>query len=438
MFFGSSPEPLPQEIWSPISHNMSQFCPHCLSLAQTSPRCSSCTGKVLSHPELFDLSIAHIDADAFYASVEKHDDPSIAERPLIVGGAGARSVVTTACYIARQYGVRSAQPMYKARQACPDAIIRSPNFPRYREVSGAILAMMKELTPLVQSVSLDEAYLDMSGTTQLHGAPPAVMLARLAKRVREEIGITVSIGLSHARYLAKIASDLEKPSGFSVIGRAETIEFLHDKPVGIIGGVGPEMQKSLAALGIITIGDIRRADPALLRSKLGSYAPQLVEFAFGRDNRPVAPSPAAKSISAETTFTKDRYLLSDLEAAIWPLCEKVSSRAKKASSVGETVTLKLKTDTHRQITRQVQLDHPTQLAEEIYRSAQALLAKAAGKTSYRLVGIGLSGLQDASNITVQQKLFDDGAARREAAERALDAIREKFGDDAAYKGRSFR
>ena len=255
---------------------------------------------VATHPELFDLAIAHIDADSFYASVEKADNPSLAEKPVIVGNPGQRGIVTTACYVARQYGIRSAQPMYQARKACPHAIIIPPRHTRYREVSACIRALMEELTPLVQPLSLDEAYLDLHGTERLHGAPPALLLARLARRVREEIGITVSIGLSHAPFLAKIASDLDKPAGFSVVGLSETQSFLNDKTVGILPGVGQQTQSSLARLGITTIRQLRETDRERLMRALGSHGARLHHLSHGKDDRIIAPNPPAKSISKET------------------------------------------------------------------------------------------------------------------------------------------
>ena len=213
---------------------MPALCRDCLSEIAPARRCSACgSPRISSHPELFDLSIAHMDCDAFYASVEKRDNPALNGKPVIIGG-GRRGVVSTACYIARIKGVRSAMPMFQALKLCPEAIIIKPRMDAYVEASRAIRAMMEELTPALQPLSLDEAFLDMTGTTKLHGAPPAVMLARLVRRMKVELGLTGSIGLSHNKFLAKVASDLDKPHGFSVIGKEETQRFLNDKPVSMI------------------------------------------------------------------------------------------------------------------------------------------------------------------------------------------------------------
>lgn len=416
---------------------MKTLCLTCLSMDVTEDNCPDCAGRVISHPELFDLSIAHIDADAFYASIEKHDNPDLKDRPLIIGNPDGRSVVTTACYMARQYGVRSAQPMYRARQACPEAVVLRPRFERYREVSSAIRRMMEELTPMVMTVSLDEAYLDLTGTERLHKAPPAVVLARLSSRVRTELGVTISVGLSHAPYLAKIASDLEKPNGFSLIGRSETADFLADKPVGIIGGVGGRMQEKLAEIGIRTIGDIRRTDPARLQTHVGSYCHQLFDYAFGRDSRKIAPNPPAKSISAERTFEKDIYSREALTRALWPLCEKVSARAKRAGVEANVVTLRFKQEDHRSVTRQASLKGQTNLEEKIFDAARGLIDKAPRGHSFRLLGVGLSELQDVGSGFTQTMLFDEEDDKREAAERVLDQIRDRWGREIAFKGRRF-
>lgn len=235
---------------------MPALCRDCLAEFDHGVRCPECgRPRVLAHRELFDLSIAHMDCDAFYASVEKRDNPDLRDKPLIVGG-GKRGVVTTACYIARIKGVRSAMPMFKALQLCPEAVVVPPRMEAYAEASRAIRAMMDELTPVVEPLSLDEAFLDLTGTAKLHGHPPAVMLARLIKRMQDELGLTGSIGLSHNKFLAKIASDLDKPRGFSVIGAAETMDFLADKPVSLIWGVGQATRSALEKSGIRTFSDL--------------------------------------------------------------------------------------------------------------------------------------------------------------------------------------
>ncbi|MEL7028055.1 MAG: DNA polymerase IV, partial [Pseudomonadota bacterium] len=258
------------------------LCRSCLARAPAGAvRCPACGApRLIAHPELFDLEIAHVDCDAFYAAVEKRDDPSLADKPVIVGG-GRRGVVSAACYIARSYGVRSAMPMFKALKACPDAVVVRPNMEKYVEVSRQIRALMSDLTPLVQPISIDEAFLDLSGTQRLHRASAAESLAGLALSIEREVGVTASIGLSHNKFLAKVASDLDKPRGFSVIGRAETLEFLRDKPVSLIWGVGAKFQARLEAQGIRTIGTLQEMDPAELARRYGEMGLRLaglVEF----------------------------------------------------------------------------------------------------------------------------------------------------------------
>ena len=318
---------------------MNALCRDCFRRGDLGRRCPRCgSPRVVAHDELETLSIAHMDCDAFYASVEKRDDPSLRDQAVIVGG-GKRGVVTTCCYIARISGVRSAMPMFKARQLCPEAAIVKPDFTKYRTESRRIMAMIRDLTPLVQPLSLDEAWMDLSGTERLHGAPPAETLARLQAKIEAEIGITVSIGLAPNKFLAKIASDLDKPRGFSVIGGAEAQSFLAPRPVGIIPGVGPAMVKSLEGGGYRTVGDLARAEPKALIKWFGANGLRLFELAHGRDNRPVNPNEERKGISAETTFNEDLSTFEDLEDRLAPLCERVARQARAGGVAGRVVTL---------------------------------------------------------------------------------------------------
>ena len=269
------------------------------------PRCPACgSPRVLSHPELRSLSIAHLDCDAFYASVEKRDDPSLLDKPVIVGGRH-RGVVSAACYVARIYGVRSAMPMFKALDACPHAVVIKPDMKKYAAVGGEIREMMRSITPQVEPLSIDEAFMDLSGTERLHRAPPAETLARLAKHVEETIRVTVSIGLSYNKFLAKVASDLDKPRGFHVIGQAEAIRFLAEQPVSILWGVGKTLQRKLIADGIRTIGDLQPFEETELMRRYGSIGQRLARFSQGRDNRRIEPGSVVKSVSNETTFDAD-------------------------------------------------------------------------------------------------------------------------------------
>lgn len=417
---------------------MARLCRDCLSTADHIERCLECgSPRILRHQELFDLSIAHMDCDAFYASVEKRENPSLADKPLIIGG-GRRGVVSTACYIARIRGVKSAMPMFQALKLCPDAVIVKPRMALYAEVSKEIRKMMDDLTPSVEPLSLDEAFIDLSGTQKLHGAPPAVMLVKLINRMQRELGLTGSIGLSHNKFLAKIASDLDKPRGFSVIGVQDTEKFLKDKPVRLIWGVGKAMQQSLEGSGIRTFSDLLRWKRKDLNAKFGQMGDRLWHLARGHDARPVDSRAAMKSISNETTFFEDTSDLDLLHGHLWRMCEKVSSRAKAKGIAGRVLTLKLKTNAHKLITKRVTLRDATQLADTLYHSLSALLDQLEKGQSYRLLGAGLSDLCPEKEAELSPDLLNMQASQRGKAERASDAIRKKFGPDAIIKGRSLR
>ncbi len=419
---------------------MPALCRDCLSRFDTAPagRCPACRSpRVVTHPELWDLSIAHMDCDAFYASVEKRDNPELEGKPVIIGG-GRRGVVSTACYIARIKGVRSAMPMFQALKLCPEAIVVRGRMDRYVEVSKQVRALMDELTPVVEPLSLDEAFMDLTGTARLHGHPPAVMLARLARRMKDEIGITGSIGLSHNKFLAKVASDLDKPRGFSIIGAAETTDFLRPRPVRLIWGIGPAAQESLEKAGIRTFSDLERWDRRDLAARFGSMGERLWHLARGEDHRRVSARSPVKSISNETTFFEDTGDGDILDGHIWRLSEKVSARAKAKEYAGRVVTLKLKTARFKTLTRRLSLPQPTQLADTLYRTARGLYDPEAGSGPFRLIGVGLSDLVPAHLADREGDLLDPGAGRREGAERAADALRQRFGADAIVKGRALK
>jgi len=421
-----------------VAHTHSEgFCRDCLLDAPPdADRCQGCgSPRLLRHPELCRLSVAHLDCDAFYAAIEKRDDPSLADKPVIVGG-GKRGVVSTACYIARIHGVRSAMPMFKALAACPDAIVIRPNMEKYLSVGREVRALMLELTPLVEPLSIDEAFMDLSGTDRLHHAPPALSLARLANRIAAEIGITVSIGLSFNKFLAKIASDFEKPRGFSVIGQAEAVDFLRDQPVSLIWGVGKAMQARLAADGIKTIGALQRIDEADLGRRYGAIGLRLAQLARADDHRKVDPSGSAKSISAETTFEIDTADERALKTVLRTLSEKVSRRLKSAGLAGRIVTLKLRSADFRIRTRSRQLADPTLLADRIYTVGADLLSREIDGTRFRLLGIGVSEFSDP-RLADPADLIDAGAGKRAAAEAAIDDIRGKFGQSAVELGLVF-
>jgi DNA polymerase IV len=410
------------------------LCRDCLRWSSEGRRCHACASpRILDHPEINQLGIAHVDCDAFFAAVEKRDNPSLRDKPVLIGG-GKRGVVATACYVARISGVRSAMPMFKALDLCPQAIVIPPNMEKYKIAGRAVREKMLELTPLVEPVSIDEAFLDLNGTEQLHAAPPAEVLARFAKTVERDVGITVSVGLSHNKFLAKIASDLDKPKGFSIIGKEQTLAFLESKSVGIIWGVGKAMQERLANDGIRLISDLRRLDEATLFRRYGSEGGRLYRLSRGLDTRKVSPERETKSVSSETTFNSDIRDLDALLPILWELSEKVHRSLKAKEIAGSTIVLKLKTADFRLITRSRSVSDPTQLARRIFDHAKELLMpEASGRTAFRLIGVGVSNLQAAIEAD-RGNLLDVDLKRDIATESAMDAIRAKFGNAAVIRG----
>jgi len=421
-----------------VKQEVPGLCRDCdsVSPANRLGRCPSCgSPRRIRHPELHDLAIAHLDCDAFYAAVEKRDRPELVDQPVMVGGS-KRGVVAACCYIARAYGVHSAMPMFKALRLCPHAVVIPPDMAKYAAVGRQVRELMREATPLVEPISIDEAFLDLTGTERAHHASPAVALARLARRIEQALGITVSIGLSYNKFLAKVASDLDKPRGFAVIGRAEATAFLAPKPVSLIWGVGAALKARLAQRGIATIGDLQALDEATLVRHYGAMGRRLAHFARGDDDRTVEPVRPMKSISAETTFSEDLSALDALEREMWPLAEAVSRRLKRAERAATVVTLKLKTARFELRTRRMTLANPTQLADQLWRTARHLLAHEADGTPYRLIGVGTEGLVDAGAADPGD-LFDRPKGAPAQVERVIDALRERIGPDAITKGRSF-
>ena len=412
---------------------MPGFCRDCRhDVAEAVGRCASCgSPRLIRHGELDALAVAHVDCDAFYATIEKRDDPTLADQPVIVGGR-RRGVVLTACYVARTYGVRSAMPMFEARRLCPHAAVVPPDMDKYARVGREVRGLMRDLTPLVEPVSIDEAFMDLKGTERLHGMSPAKALAAFAERVERNLGITVSIGLSGNKFLAKIASDLDKPRGFAVLGAAEAAAFLAPQPVTQIFGVGKAAEKRLASDGLRTVGDLARLGEMALTRRYGAEGARLSRLARGIDDRPVKSERETKSVSAETTFERDLASFRPLELRLWRLAERVSARLKAQDLAGRTVTLKLKTADFRIRTRAQSVPHPTQLAAAIFAAGRDLLARETDGTSFRLIGIGVSGLADAD----QSDLADLLDRRTAEAERAIDRLRKKFGDEAIIRGRA--
>jgi len=413
------------------------YCRACLTplpdLADACPDCGS--HRLLRHVELNTLSIAHIDCDAFFAAIEKRDNPALEDKPVIIGGR-QRGVVSTCCYVARLYGVHSAMPMFKALKACPDAVVISPEQGKYTREGYRIRDMMKDITPLVEPLSIDEAFLDLTGTRRLHNAPPALTLLRLQRRIEEMVGITVSVGLSFNKFLAKTASDLDKPNGFAVIGETEAMDFLAPRPVRSIYGVGPAFAVKLERDGIRTLSDIRRQGDKRMADRYGDMGYHLSRLSRGEDRRKVSPERERKSVSSETTFNADHDDRETLEKQLWRLCVKVADQMKAKALSGQVVTLKLKASDFRSRTRRRTLNEPSQLADTLFRVGQELLAPEIDGTRFRLIGIGFSGLRDA--VGDAGDLLDPQAIRRATAERAMDKAREKFGSDAVVKGRGLR
>ena len=407
------------------------FCRDCLGdLEFTGRRCGTCgSPRLVRHRALPVLTLAHIDCDAFYATVEKRDNPELADKPVIIGG-GKRGVVSAACYLARTFGVRSAMPMFKALALCPSAVVVRPDMAKYVRVGREVRHAMQALTPLVEPLSIDEAFLDLSGTERVHGMIPAKVLARFARDVERDIGITVSVGLSCNKFLAKIASDLDKPRGFAALDQEEARAMLAEKPVGFIFGVGPATQERLIQRGFRTIADLQRADEIELMKQFSTEGRRLWRLARGIDDRSVVPDRGAKTISSETTFENDIRDFATLERLLWRLSEKVSLRLKNGELAGSTITLKLKTADFRQRTRSQSIHAPTQLAAKIFAITREMLAKEIDGTAFRLMGAGVSALRPGS-----QADDTDMLDRRSAhAERAMDDLRKKFGQGAVIRG----
>ena len=422
---------------SRLRHNplcMKSICRDCLQTGDLKvDRCPVCgSRRTVQHDELDQLTIAHLDCDAFYASVEKRDRPELSDRPVIVGG-GKRGVVSTCCYIARQYGVHSAMPMFKALKACPEAVVIKPDFRKYIAASEAIFGAVGKLTPLVQTLSLDEAWIDLAGTERLNGGPPALQLIRLQQQIEADIGLTVSIGLAPNRFLAKVASELDKPRGFSVLG-SEAQAVLAPRPVGILPGVGPVFRKTLQSDGYATVGDLAAADVRDLVKRYGETGLRLFDLAHGRDARAVSPGHERKGMSAETTFNEDLTSADDLEAELWPLCEKLASKARRDGVASRVLVLKLRRTDFKIVTRRVSLPEPVQTARALFAAGRALMAPELGRP-YRLIGIGMGEVVDAVEAPA---LFETSEARALKTETAIDALRAKFGARAVVAGRALK
>ncbi len=420
---------------------MPWLCRDCGRHGAEAPGPAACPGcgarRIARHAALFALTVAHVDCDAFYASVEKRDRPELIARPVIVGG-GRRGVVSAACYIARTRGVRSAMPMFKALSACPDAVVIKPDMAKYAAAARQVRALMEALTPLVQPLSIDEAVLDLKGTEALHRAPPAVVLAGFAREVERQVGVTVSIGLAPNRLMAKLAAERDKPRGFAVIGTDEAAAWLAPQPVGLLPGVGPALARRLEAAGFTRLGQLAALDPREAARRFGEEGPALAARARGEDARPVSPDREAKSISAETTFEADLRGAAALEPPLWRMCERLARRLREKGVAAGGVVLKLKTAEFAQRTRHARLPSPTLLPETLFAAARPLLVReAAGGAAFRLIGIGAQPLARVEEAD-RGDLADPEAPRRAARWRAVEALRARFGEGAVQAGRGLK
>jgi DNA polymerase-4 len=377
---------------------MASLCRDCCEITDASQgTCGRCGGaRLVAHAEIGNLGIAHIDCDAFYASVEKRDRPELRDEPVIVGHPGGRGVVVTACYIARQSGARSAMPMFQALELCPHATVIPPDMAKYKRVGQDIRTIFSAATSIIEPLSLDEAYLDLTDDYRTEAPPAGEALATIATRIEREVGITVSIGLSCNKFLAKLASDLGKPRGYSVIGRAEAKAFVAQLSVRKIHGVGADTAKRMEADGLATIADLQALTEQELTARFGRFGRRLAQFAHGEDDRRVTPWRPTKSISAETTFRHDTSSAEKLREVAGPLCERVAAQLQRKGLAGRSVVLKLKTSDFRIITRSRSFAHPTQRADLMFESVAALIDKEADGRTFRLIGVGAGELGEAT------------------------------------------
>ncbi|NMC31561.1 MAG: DNA polymerase IV [Veillonellaceae bacterium] len=376
--------------------------------------------------------IIHVDMDAFFASVEQRDHPEYRGKPVIVGGLGNRGVVSTASYEARRFGVHSALPMATARRLCPQGIFLPGDHRKYSRVSGQIMAILDQYSPLVEQISVDEAFLDVTGMEWLYPSP--VEIARAIKRqVKEELLLTVSAGVAPNKFLAKMASDLQKPDGLVVVEHGREQEFLRDLPVEKLWGIGDVTAKNLHDKGIRTIGQLARLEPPQLKRLFGENAATIHNLALGRDDRPVVSGHEAKSIGAEETFERDLFAADDLRSALLALAERVGYRLRREKTAGRTITLKLRYGTFQTLTRRRTLTEPTQIDEIIYRTAVELLEQQGAGSGVRLLGVTVSQLE--TERPVAPSLFDNQEEKGRQLSAAVDQLRRKFGAPMVVHGR---
>jgi DNA polymerase-4 len=416
-----------------------RLCRDCLRKESSdSARCAHCgSPRTISLEDTAGLNIAHVDCDAFYAAVEKRDDPSLNDKPLIVGGSGPRGVVATCCYIARTFGVRSAMPMSRARTLCPHAVVLPPDMGKYARVGREIRARMMGLTPLVEPLSIDEAFLDLSGCEPSNGSGAAETLARFARRVEVEIGVTVSVGLSYCKFLAKLASDLNKPRGFACLSREEAKAWLATQGVERLWGIGRVGRERLERSGFRLIGDLQRIDEREAVLRLGEDGLRLWRLAQGRDDRSVSPERETKSVSSETTFDRDIADKAELTRILLAQCDRVATRLRKEGIAAAGVTLKLRPADFTLRTRSRSGIRATQLAPRLFAAARPLLDAQPDGVAYRLLGIAATELGPAT-CADQDDMFVRDSGREKFREAAIAALRDRFGPTAVQRGLTFR
>lgn len=379
--------------------------------------------------------ILHIDMDAFFASVEQLDHPELKGAPLVVGGDSGRGVVAAASYEARRYGIHSAMPMFMARQRCPGLVIVPARKGRYGEVSRSVMAIIHRYSPVVEQVSIDEAYLDAAGCARLYG-PPDTMACAIKAGIREQVGLTCSIGVAPLKFLAKIASDMNKPDGLTVIAPETVSGFIAALPVEKVPGVGKQAHRQLRQMGIATMGDVRKIRSSVLVDRLGKFGHRLMDLANGRDESAVTPQSPTRSISSERTLSADTGDRELLKAHLLAQSQEVGRQLRRQGFLARTITLKLKDTAFKQITRSVTLDRPGQSSETVYRAAAALLERQALDKAIRLIGVGASAL--IADTTPRQACLFPGLDRKgdgwEKIDRAMDRIAERFGHSAVHRG----
>ena len=384
-------------------------------------------------------AILHVDMDAFFASVEVLDDPSLAGRPVIVGGLGPRGVVAAASYEARRFGVHSAMPMGRARRLCPQAAFIRPRGGRYREVSAEVFEVFREFTPLVEGLSLDEAFLDVTGSIRLFGRPRE-MAEQVKARILERTGLTASVGVAHNKFLAKLASDARKPDGLFVVEETRVQDFLDPMPVARLWGIGQRTAPRLRHIGVLTVGQLRRADPALLAPVLGKRTEHFLQLARGEDDRPVVPARADKSISREETFDVSLGDRDELLAELQRQTEQVARRLRSKRLLARTVTVKVRDDAFRTVTRSRTMVAPSSSTQTLYRLARALFERwrtAHPKVAVRLLGVGVSALEEDPEDT-HDPGDGDSASPGRRVDAVLDRINERFGEQHVVHGQTLR